>query len=134
MPKAMPLSPPSVEKHDGLCIKKLGQDGAPGGHRRGFAQADFARAFANGDKHDVHDADAADQKRNRGHNAEQNCEGVGGGLPRRLNVGHVADIEIVIFPRRQTMARLRSSAIVTLYPRGNVRDAFRRRAFHVQKY
>lgn len=32
----------------------------------GFADADFAGTFGNGDEHNVHDADAADNKRDRG--------------------------------------------------------------------
>jgi hypothetical protein len=45
----------------------------------GEADADLAGALGDGDEHDVHDADAADDERNASDGAEQDGHGLGGG-------------------------------------------------------
>ena len=42
-------------------MRNCSEDVAARGAER-FADADFARSFGDGDEHDVHDADAADQE------------------------------------------------------------------------
>ncbi len=49
--------------------KELKENIATGG-TDGFANADLASAFGNGNKHNIHDADAANNKRNRGNKSE----------------------------------------------------------------
>ena len=61
---------------------------------RGHTDADLAGAFHHAHQHDVHDADAADQRENRRHGAQEQGERIlrfHGGLENR---GHVADAEI----------------------------------------
>ena len=64
-------------EHDGLDQELLG-DVAPLG-AQGAADADLAGPLGDGRQHDVHDADAADQQRDRGDRAEDDAE-----LPGRL--------------------------------------------------
>ena len=61
----------------------------------GHAQADLAGALGDGDEHDVHDADAADDERNR-RDAQQQCAHQARGRSERLHhFGHIPDLEIV---------------------------------------
>ena len=61
----------------------------------GHAQADLARAFGDGDEHDVHDSHAADDQRDGGDDQQQLADQLGGGGERVHHLGHVADLEIV---------------------------------------
>ena len=66
-PARMPGDPADQRQQDGL-EQELGEDRALGRTDR-FADADLAGALGDGDEHDVHDADAADEERDRGHGA-----------------------------------------------------------------
>ena len=74
------------------------------GRAQGFTDADFPRPFSDGDHHDVHDADAADDERNGGDTAQE--EGQHG---RRAGHGfhearQVADVEVVFLAVHDVMA------------------------------
>src|SRR5215471_4340629 len=65
--------PPDQRKDQGFD-QELPSDVAATGTDR-HAQPDFAGPFGHRDQHDVHDADAADDQRNRCHCDQQNPEG-----------------------------------------------------------
>ena len=62
----------------------------------GEAYADLARALGDRYQHDVHDADAADQKADASDGAEHAGHGRGGAGHGVRNLGHVADGEVVL--------------------------------------
>ena len=69
-----------------------------------FTDADFPRPFSDGDHHDIHDTDAADDERNGGDTAQE--EGQHG---RRAGHGfhearQVADVEVVFLAVHDVMA------------------------------
>ena len=71
-PSVTPSRPPTPGEHDRLDQELLG-DVAPLG-AQGAADADLAGPLGDGRQHDVHDADAADQQRDRGDRAEDDAE------------------------------------------------------------
>jgi hypothetical protein len=62
----------------------------------GHAQPDLAGALGDRDQHDVHDADAADDQRDRGDAREQGREHAGDRAHQGLELAHVADVEVVV--------------------------------------
>ena len=58
--------------------------------------ADFARAFGDRDQHDVHDADAVDEKAGRCHRTKQAGHGANGAGERFGDLHGVHDAEIVL--------------------------------------
>ena len=70
----------------------------------GDADADLAGAFGHAHQHDVHDADAADKKRNAGHRPQQQGDDLGNGIHRVGDFLLVENVEIVVLPGGQAMA------------------------------
>mgnify|MGYP003334835696 CR=1 FL=1 len=58
--------------------------------------ADFPRPLGHRDQHDVHDADAADEKADGGHRAEKPGHDRRGAGQRAGHLGHIADGEVVV--------------------------------------
>ena len=71
-PSPMPASPPTAA-HENRFDKELAEDIEIARSDR-FADADFPRSFRDGDQHDIHNADAADQYRYSAHGSEQDRE------------------------------------------------------------
>ena len=71
-PAATPSRPPKTRHEHGLD-QELREDVAPPRADR-LADADLARALGHRHEHDVHDADPADEQRDRGDRAEQRGE------------------------------------------------------------
>ena len=94
--KRLPTSPTRDAEHAAADREQHGLDeelaedvGAPRAER--LADADLARPLGDGDEHDVHDADPADEQRDRGDGGEQHREDVvarGGRLQQRGLVEH----------------------------------------------
>ena len=63
----------------------------------GQADADFPGAFGHGYQHDVHDADAADQKTYCGHRNKKGGHGFGGGGEHGGQLLGIHDPEVVLF-------------------------------------
>ena len=60
----------SEDAENGRLSEELRENIAPG-RTDGLADANFSRSLGNGHQHDVHDSDAADQKRNPGDAAQE---------------------------------------------------------------
>ena len=73
--------------------------------------ADLAGALGNRDQQDVHDADAADQQRNRCDRGEQQRHHMAAALGRFRDLAQVADIEIVVLARLNMMPPMEVSVI-----------------------
>ena len=61
------------KRHGGRFDEELQQDVVTAGAER-LAHADFARPLGDGDEHDVHDDDAADDERNAGDGHDHDAE------------------------------------------------------------
>ena len=78
------------------------------------AQPDLARALGDRHQHDVHDADAADQQRDRGDRREQQRHDAARLLLRLQHLGQVAQREVVVLPRLQAVALAQQAADLLL--------------------
>ena len=87
----------------------------------GFAQADLARALRHRDQHDVHDADAADEQRDRRHRDQEprqragdRAERVGQrllGLDGEVVLGRIGDVVRLFERQPDIVGRLRHDRI-----------------------
>ena len=86
------------------CLdQELQQDvHAPGADRH--PDADLAGALGDRDQQDVHDADAADQQRDRCHGSEQQRHDPAAALGRLRHLAQVAHVEVVILAGLDVMA------------------------------
>ncbi len=87
--------PPAIDRVTAStrnCVEDVARLGSDG-----LAKADLARSLADGDEHDVHDADAADDQRDGSDCREHEGHDVRGGLLGGEDLLHVADGEVVIF-------------------------------------
>ena len=74
----------------------------------GHADADLARPFRHGDQQDIHDADAADDQRNRGDRGEQQFHGFRTLFRHFRDLSQVAHHEIIGLARENPVCLLES--------------------------
>ena len=100
----MPMMPPMKVSMHGLDEELLENIGV--GRADGFTQADLARALDDRYEHDIHDADAADDERNRRDCGEEQREDGRDGAEKRKNVGFGFDREVIFIGIRDAVILL----------------------------
>ncbi len=89
--------------HDDGFDEELSED-VGGFCADGFADADLSGAFNDGDEHDVHHADAADEEGDARNAAEEHGHHGADGGAGAENFRHVADIEVIVGIGSEAMA------------------------------
>src|SRR5882762_8619340 len=113
----------SGQTQDERLDEELEQDIEARGAQR-LAHADLARPLGDGDEHDVHDADSADEQTDRRNARKQIRERLRRVLKRRQNVGLVADLEVVL-AARPDLVLAPHHALDLDHGEGHLRDARR---------
>ena len=96
-PKTMPAMPPTRLRNT-ASVEELQQHMQSARADR-HAQADLARALGHRDQQDIHDADAADEERDRGDGGEQQRHDLAASLRGAGDLTEVAHGEVVDVPR-----------------------------------
>ena len=104
MPVSTPAPPPMPDQQHRLDQELQQHMDAPRADRH--ADADLAGALGDRDQQDVHDADAADQQRDRGDGGQQDLQHAAALLGHFGDLGQVAHGEIIIAIRLDAVAAL----------------------------
>ena len=113
------------QRHGGRFDEELQQDVVAARAER-LADADFAGALGDGDEHDVHDDDAADDQRDGGDGCDDGAEAVEDVAKQILEGGAGVDGERILGTRRQVAADAHDGAQLV----HDVRPSLRRRRRH----
>ena len=108
MPATTPMTPPTSDMVAD-SMRNCSRMSLPA-RAEGFAYADFAGALGDGDQHDVHDDDAADDQRDAGDGRDDGAEAIQDLAQQILKGGAGIDGESVGRAGRQMAARAHDGA------------------------